>query len=156
MTVVQDAKIESVLRAIMNKRSLRISYTKNNGECSERTVIPLDFAHSANSKEWRVFGFCSLRKEFRSFRNDRISSIELTDSELNQYKTLKKGDESNMFVIMRESENSTPTGVILAKYNGTNIHGNLINSGIDKPATVLTASEAEKAFNNLIANGFFE
>lgn len=153
MTVVEDSKIETVLRSIMNQRALNISYVKSNGELSNRVIIPLDFVRSKTTEEWRVFGFCSLRNEFRSFRHDRINKIDLVNTS-NQYKLLKKDDQTNMFVILRKDENSSPTSVIRAIYNGTNISGNLINSGVDRPATVLTIAEAERVFNDLLADGF--
>ncbi len=157
MSIVQDSTIETVLRAVLHNRMIEFDYKKEDGTATSRAIIPLDFVKSDKTNEWRVFGYCTLREQFRAFRHDRISNLSLSEQgTANQYKTLSNGEETRVFVILREAEGDEPTAVIQAKYQGTNLQGDLLNSGLGKPASVLTVTQANEVFNSLISEGFTE
>ena len=153
--IVKDNTIETVLRAVFHNKMLEFDYTKADGTQSRRAVIPLDFTRSDSTNEWRIFGWCTLRGALRSFRHDRISDLALSSKGFfNQYKTLYKGDEFSTFIILRDSIESIPKLVIKASYKGTKLYGNLMESGISNPVSILSTDEASNHFNELISLGY--
>lgn len=66
-----------VREAIRNQRIVRISYENAGGKTAERRVRPLVIW--ALTEGWMFSGWCELRRDFRTFRWDRISEISLTD-----------------------------------------------------------------------------
>ena len=70
------AWVREVRRAIRERVVLRLSYTDGDGAISERSVRPL--AIWAFTDGWLFAGWCELRRDFRAFRLDRISSLETT------------------------------------------------------------------------------
>lgn len=63
--------------AIRNKRVLRLTYTNGQGLGSERTIRPLLIWDMPSG--WMVSGWCELRGDFRTFRWDRMSKLEMTE-----------------------------------------------------------------------------
>jgi predicted DNA-binding transcriptional regulator YafY len=68
--------VGEVRRAIRDCVILRLSYADRDGAISERSVRPL--AIWAFTDGWLFAGWCELRRDFRAFRLDRISSLEMT------------------------------------------------------------------------------
>jgi predicted DNA-binding transcriptional regulator YafY len=63
-----------VRHAVVAKRKLRLAYADEQGRLSERTVRPLGcFFWGA---VWTLAAWCEMRSDFRSFRLDRIRSLE--------------------------------------------------------------------------------
>jgi len=67
-------QLEVVRHAIRNKHKIVISYTREDGQNSERTIHPLGLFYWG--KVWTVVGWCELRDAFRHFRLDRMSSCK--------------------------------------------------------------------------------
>tara|TARA_R110002111_G_scaffold258865_2_gene328295 strand:+ start:485 stop:1168 length:684 start_codon:yes stop_codon:yes gene_type:complete len=64
-------------RAIRSKNKLQMTYTELKGESSERCIRPLCLIFF--SPVWLLLGWCEKRHDFRSFRLDRISQIQVLD-----------------------------------------------------------------------------
>jgi predicted DNA-binding transcriptional regulator YafY len=68
--------LKTVRRAIRETEILQLQYDDAEGLQSDRRVRPL--AIWAFTEGWLFVGWCELRKDFRAFRLDRISSMEET------------------------------------------------------------------------------
>jgi predicted DNA-binding transcriptional regulator YafY len=70
--------LQTILKGIAGKQVLRINYfAQHNQQKSEREVEPLGIFYLENF--WHLIGWCRLRKAYRDFRVDRISSIRLSE-----------------------------------------------------------------------------
>lgn len=88
--------------AITNFTSVRIAYISQEGVTSQRVIEP--FALYNTQENWVLIAYCRLRKENRSFRLDRIQSLEtLTETFEPQNTTLLEFFES-----MRKKYFDTP------------------------------------------------
>jgi predicted DNA-binding transcriptional regulator YafY len=68
----------SALRsAIRTCRRLGISYVNGDGDQTQRVIWPIQLGFTDSAPV--VTGWCELRKAFRFFRTDRISSAEICD-----------------------------------------------------------------------------
>jgi predicted DNA-binding transcriptional regulator YafY len=63
--------------AIRTCRRLAISYVNGDGHQSQRVIWPIQLGFMDSARV--VTGWCELRKAFRFFRTDRISSAEICD-----------------------------------------------------------------------------
>ena len=68
--------LTTVRRAIREVAVLRLQYGDGEGKHTERRVRPL--AIWAFTDGWLFVGWCELRNDFRAFRLDRISVVEVT------------------------------------------------------------------------------
>lgn len=74
-----DAIDPAILRkAIRTERKLALRYSDANGTASERVVWP--FALAFFDQVRLLIGWCELRDDFRSFRTDRIATVEMTET----------------------------------------------------------------------------
>lgn len=71
-----ETLMEQLRTAIDAHHLLRIAYADNAGAASQRTLRPL--ALNFWGAVWTVAAWCELRRDFRSFRLDRIHKAELT------------------------------------------------------------------------------
>lgn len=71
------AEAELLRDAIRNRRVALMSYEDGDGKRSERRVRPL--AVWSFTDGWLFAAWCELRKDFRTFRFDRIAELSLTD-----------------------------------------------------------------------------
>jgi predicted DNA-binding transcriptional regulator YafY len=71
------AHVEDLRRGIDEHRKLRFAYIDEKGEQTERTVRPLCLAFWG--PKWTAGAWCELRSDFRNFRPDRMSGVELLD-----------------------------------------------------------------------------
>lgn len=62
-------------RALRDNRKLRIDYVDLNGRATTRTVWPVLVSYFERSRV--LVAFCELRQDFRTFRTDRIQTIEV-------------------------------------------------------------------------------
>jgi len=62
--------------AAAESRVLRIDYSDQSGQTSQRDIEPLCLAFWGGS--WTLGAWCRMRKDFRSFRPDRIASFDVT------------------------------------------------------------------------------
>ncbi|HEX6883832.1 MAG TPA: YafY family protein [Planctomycetota bacterium] len=71
------AHLETLRRAIDERRKLRLRYEDEGGRASERTVRPLCLAFWGWT--WTAGAWCELRRDFRNFRPDRMREVRLLD-----------------------------------------------------------------------------
>jgi len=71
--------LEILLKGISEKKVIRLQYSAfNTDDITSREIEPIGIYHEHNY--WYVVAFCLLRDNYRNFRCDRMSKIELTDS----------------------------------------------------------------------------
>ena len=68
--------LKTVRRAIRETEVLQLRYSDGEGNQTKRRVRPLGIW--AFTDGWLFVGWCELRRDFRAFRLDRISAIEVT------------------------------------------------------------------------------
>lgn len=154
-SIIEDEKIEIILRAIIHNKMISFDYLKDNEELTSRVFIPLDFTKSESSGEWRVFGWCSLRKSLRAFRHDKIFNISIYDKKCyNKYIKLTNGNESRLIIILKESEDQVLGPAIVAKYNGDRLFGNMLGLKIEKPAILIESNQVSEEIEKLESLGF--
>lgn len=68
-------KLDVVRKAINSRSKLQLKYESLEGDCSERQVWPLGLFFWG--KVWTLAAWCELRRDYRSFRIDRISELAL-------------------------------------------------------------------------------
>jgi predicted DNA-binding transcriptional regulator YafY len=73
-----DAELPSIREAIRTERKLRIAYADQHGALTRRTVWP--FALGFFDRVRVVVAWCELRRDYRHFRTDRISTLKVTDT----------------------------------------------------------------------------
>jgi predicted DNA-binding transcriptional regulator YafY len=73
---VRSHALDSVRAALAGKQKLRLRYQREDGEESERTVLPLGAFFWGRS--WTLTAWCELRNDFRNFRLDRVVALEPT------------------------------------------------------------------------------
>lgn len=71
------AHLSCLRGAIGDRRKLHLSYRRADGEMSARTVWPLGLFFWGDT--WTLGGWCELRREFRSFRLDRMAPPQVLD-----------------------------------------------------------------------------
>ncbi|VAW95019.1 Transcriptional regulator, DeoR family [hydrothermal vent metagenome] len=64
----------TVRYAIRQQQKINISYTREDGELSNRVIHPLGLFYWG--KVWTVVGWCELREAFRNFRLDRMTTCK--------------------------------------------------------------------------------
>ena len=76
-----EKNIKNVIKqAIENKQSIAIKYRKFDGTVSNRRLSDIRYNNSFGEVGFHndhIIGFCSLRNEERTFKIDRISSVEI-------------------------------------------------------------------------------
>ncbi len=63
--------------ALRERRKVRVSYARKDGERSVRVVRPLGLAFWGRG--WSLAAWCETRNDFRTFRPDRIEGLDLLD-----------------------------------------------------------------------------
>ncbi|MCP4395294.1 MAG: AAA family ATPase [Alphaproteobacteria bacterium] len=76
---MQD-NVSIIKKAIADKKALKITYLKKNDTASERTIEPISVVEKnhQDDKILSVQAYCLTRKDFRTFRVDRILEIAAT------------------------------------------------------------------------------
>lgn len=69
------ARLQTLREAVAARRKLRFAYRDTGGAASSRTVRPLGSFYWG--KVWTLAAWCELRRDFRSFRVDRIDDLEV-------------------------------------------------------------------------------
>lgn len=103
--------LQTILKSIAGKEVLDIGYFANHTQqYSNREVEPVGVYYLGSY--WYMIAYCRLRADYRSFRTDRISYINLTDHYFHkQHPSLKSflekmNKEQEMFTIIIEVEKS--------------------------------------------------
>lgn len=76
--------ISQLQRALTNFHLIEIDYTNEQYETTSRTVKP--FALISTTENWLLIAWCRLRKEFRYFRLDRITKLQVLTEKFEQHK----------------------------------------------------------------------
>lgn len=84
--------LTALQQAVAANRLLFIRYESsyNKTETTERLVEPLGLLHYSNA--WHLIGWCRLRNDYRDFKVNRISRLQLKDETVNvsKHKTLQE------------------------------------------------------------------
>lgn len=70
-------KIDSIKKAVDEKKVVRFNYIDLNGKKTQREVEPDLLALKLN--RWYLYGFCRLREDFRLFRLTRVRDLVVTN-----------------------------------------------------------------------------
>jgi predicted DNA-binding transcriptional regulator YafY len=73
-----DEELPRIREAIRRERKLTITYTKDEGTPTRRTIWPIALAFFDRIRI--VVAWCELRRDFRHFRTDRISGLGLSEA----------------------------------------------------------------------------
>lgn len=73
---LDNAKFETLKAAVIQHREVRFIYEGANGTRGDRTVQPLKLTYK--SKAWYLKAYCLTKKDFRIFKLNRISGLELS------------------------------------------------------------------------------
>lgn len=71
------AHSQTIRAAIHGKQRVHIEYTRADEQQSTRTIEPLGLIFWG--KVWTLVAWCHLRNDYRTFRLDRINSLQVTD-----------------------------------------------------------------------------
>lgn len=63
--------------ALRERRKVKVRYARKDGEASERVLRPVGLAFWGS--RWSLAAWCELRKDFRTFRPDRIQHLEVLE-----------------------------------------------------------------------------
>lgn len=78
--VAGDNPLGTLRRALREEKQVWLGYRDKSGVVSERTVYPLALGYFEGHQT--LAAWCTLRSDFRSFRIDGISSLELLEASL--------------------------------------------------------------------------
>jgi predicted DNA-binding transcriptional regulator YafY len=70
-------KLSTIQSALIHKQALRFTYSSARGETAWRLVYPLKLCFKSMS--WYISAFCTHRKDYRTFKLNRIQNAELAD-----------------------------------------------------------------------------
>lgn len=73
-------RLDRLNDAIMNQQVAKIRYENPSGEITERELEPLGLYYWGST--WTVASWCRMRQNFRSFRLDRMKSLEFTGEKI--------------------------------------------------------------------------
>ena len=85
-----------IRRAISGHRVLQFAYTRADGEKTERRVHALGLFFWGD--KWTLATWCEMRRDFRSFRPDRMSQVQILDQ------TFDVQGKINLAEFVRDSE----------------------------------------------------
>lgn len=71
------ATVTTLAAAAQSRERVRLRYVDTTGQPSDRDIDPYGLARRGG--RWYVVGHCHLRRDLRSFRIDRIESVDLLD-----------------------------------------------------------------------------
>ncbi|WP_432670326.1 helix-turn-helix transcriptional regulator [Flavobacterium sp. SM2513] len=76
--------ISQLQQALTNFYLIKIDYTNEQDKTTSRIVEP--FALISTTENWLLIAWCRLRKEFRYFRLDRITNLQILAEKFEQHK----------------------------------------------------------------------
>ncbi|WP_247235283.1 YafY family protein [Telluribacter sp. SYSU D00476] len=79
-----SSNISQLQQALTNFYLVKIDYTNEQGKTTSRIVEP--FALISTTENWLLIAWCRLRKEFRYFRLDRITRMQVITEKFEQHK----------------------------------------------------------------------
>lgn len=98
-------KFETVKRAVIERRVLKISYESTYGTSSQRAIYPLKLLYK--SKEWYVKAYCTQKKAYRLFKLNRIIEWEVSQEKFApmEFPVYDEKEQNNQRVILRFASN---------------------------------------------------
>jgi predicted DNA-binding transcriptional regulator YafY len=104
MPQILRERLDVLHEACIDRRALSFAYTREDGQSSQREVRPL--ALYFWSSVWTLAAWCELRKDFRTFRIDRMQDVQVLQREFVQ----KKGQrlEDYLRQVARENPLASP------------------------------------------------
>ncbi|WP_108396754.1 helix-turn-helix transcriptional regulator [Devosia submarina] len=72
MPILGDVRL-----AMRNERAISVGYEDEAGNCTERTIWPVQLAYYEGKQT--IAAWCCLRSAFRHFRTDRITTLSVTE-----------------------------------------------------------------------------
>lgn len=69
--------LQDLFRSIAARHLLKMQYTKADGTHSERNLEPIGCYHHRDN--WYLVAFCQLKKDYRTFKLNRIVSLQVLD-----------------------------------------------------------------------------
>lgn len=84
-----SAEIQNILKSIAEKNQIKIQYFTNHSQTkSDRIIEPVGIFHSSNN--WYLLAYCLMRNDYRNFKINRISSLEILPNHFEkEHPTLK-------------------------------------------------------------------
>ncbi len=83
MPQVDSLLMTPIKGALQSDKKLTFSYySPANDSFSQRSVEPIGICHYSN--QWHLIAYCLLRNDYRDFRIDRISKLEVLDQHFNR------------------------------------------------------------------------
>jgi predicted DNA-binding transcriptional regulator YafY len=76
--VPERIDLATVRQAIRDEHKLAISYVDEKGACTERTIWPIAVAYYVQAT--LIGAWCELRRDYRHFRADRITTMTVLDA----------------------------------------------------------------------------
>jgi predicted DNA-binding transcriptional regulator YafY len=70
-------RFDLLKRAIIENKALRFTYANSHGETTSRSAYPLKLVYK--SKSWYLQGYCLLKRDYRTFKINRMLSVELSE-----------------------------------------------------------------------------
>lgn len=83
--------LDTLLKAIADKKVVKMIYKSFGNDSSERHIEPIGVFHE--HENWYTIGFCHLRQEYRQFRIDRVIDMKLTNQPQEERSSLKEFQE---------------------------------------------------------------
>jgi predicted DNA-binding transcriptional regulator YafY len=130
--------ISDIQQALANNKCLIIDYDSfySQEKTNNRKIDPLGLVYYGNT--WHLIGFCTLRKDMRDFRVDRISKLKLTDEcgtikkrdELKKY-FIKLWKEGNLTEVTIWFDNSIASTLVSVKYYFGYVDERIVNNGVE-------------------------
>ncbi len=69
----EKEKFNLLRNAVINKNALKFNYSSSQGEMTERIIEPLKILFKGQA--WYVYGFCTVKSDYRTFRLTRIKNL---------------------------------------------------------------------------------
>jgi predicted DNA-binding transcriptional regulator YafY len=94
-------RFDLLKRAIIENKTLRFTYANSHGETTSRSAYPLKLVYK--SKSWYLQGYCLLKQDYRTFKINRMLSVELSEESF----------DGNAFVSPSIDADSTRPGALI-------------------------------------------
>lgn len=78
-----------VQMALTNYQLVSITYETADGKITDRIIEPFALYHSIE-EDWTLVAYCRLRKDYRSFRLDRMKKVAISDQQFEPHKMTMK------------------------------------------------------------------
>lgn len=93
---IDKKRFELLKDAIIQKRSVSFLYPNYSGKDKKRTIHPLKLVFK--SRSWYLQGYCTMRKDYRTFKVNRLLALELLEDSFAQIPLTPPPIEAEVFV----------------------------------------------------------